>query len=59
MTVKELIIELEEIENKELDVVMDGIDSILLDIEPIKTNRYYFKNGTAKTRDCIALIGWQ
>ena len=58
MTVKELIIELEKIENKELDVVIEGIDSILLDIEPIETNKYYFKNGTAKVRDCIALIGW-
>lgn len=59
MTVKELIVELEEIENKELDVVMDSGDYILLDVEPIETNRYYYKDGTAKRRDCVVLIGWQ
>lgn len=59
MTVKELITELEKIEDKELDVVMDSGDYILLDVEPIETNRYYYKDGTAKTRECIVLIGWQ
>lgn len=59
MTVKELIAELEKIEDKELDVVIDGIDSVLIDVEPIETNRYYYKEGTAKTRDCVVLIGWQ
>ena len=59
MTVKELITELEKIKNKNLDVVIDGIDSVLIDVEPIETNRYYYKDGTAKTRDCIVLIGWQ
>jgi len=59
MTVKELIIELQKIEDKELDVVIDGVDSTLIDVEPIETNRYYYKDGTAKTRDCVVLIGWQ
>ena len=59
MTVKELIAELEKIEDKELDVVMDSEYGTCLDIEPVETNRYYFKDGTAKTRDCVALIGWE
>lgn len=61
MTVKELIKELEQIENKELDVVItDGYGIETTDIGVIKTNKYYGKSEPygweAKIRDCVVLI---
>lgn len=61
MTVKELIKALEQIEDKELDVVItDGYGVETTDIGVIETNRYYGKSEPygweAKTRDCVALV---
>lgn len=60
MTVKELIKELEQIENKELDVVILGDRNYYdTDIEVIQTIKYYSKIEndlwTAKNRECILL----
>ena len=45
MTVKELIRELEQIEDKELDVVItDGYGIETTDIGVIETNKYYGKS---------------
>ena len=56
MTVKELIKELEQIENKELDIVINGE----CDIEVIETTRYYGKSEScgwvAKNRECVVLV---
>lgn len=61
MTIKELIKELEQIENKELDIVVyDECNERTTDIEAIQTVRYYgkFEDGgwTAKDRECVVLI---
>lgn len=61
MTVKELIKALEQIENKELDVVItDEYGIKTTDIEVIETNKYYGKSESygweAKIRDCVALV---
>lgn len=63
-TVRELIAQLEAIENKDLDVVIDanGYDT-LIDVEAIESNRYYGKaeNGAWVncTRKCVVLIGYE
>lgn len=62
MTVKELIKTLEQIENKELDVVInDDYNEYTTDIEVIETNKYYGKGEfpygwVSKTRECVVLI---
>lgn len=64
VTVRELIAELEKIENKELDVVMDGQLGVLTDVEAIEgAHRYYGKSETVgyvhRTRECVVLVGWE
>jgi len=61
MTVKELIEELEQIENKELDIVVfDECNTRTTDIEVIHTIRYYGKcennSWVAQDRECVILI---
>ncbi len=61
MTVKELIKELEQIENKELDIVVfDECNVRTTDIEVIQSERYYGKcedyAWVAKYRECVVLI---
>ena len=61
MTVKELIIKLERVENKELDVVIFSEDyDYITDIDVIETNKYYGKSEPygweTKTRDCVVLV---
>lgn len=61
MTVKELIKALEQIEDKELDVVInDECDIDTTDITVMVTNRYYGKSEpygwVAKTRECVVLV---
>lgn len=61
MTVKELIRELEQIKNKELDIVVFDECSIqTTDIEVRQTIRYYGKcedyGWVAKDRECVVLI---
>lgn len=60
MTVKELIRELEQIENKELDVVItDDYGIVTTDIDVAQIVRYYGKSEsygwTAKDRECVVL----
>lgn len=64
VTVRELIAELEKIENKELDVVMDGQLGVLTDVEAIEgAHRYYGKSEAVgyvhRTRECVVLVGWE
>ena len=64
VTVRELIAELEKIENKELDVVIDGQLGVLTDVEAIEgAHRYYGKSEAVgyvhRTRECVVLIGWE
>ncbi len=61
MTVKELIKELEQIEDKELDIViLDECNIQTTDIEVIQSERYYGKfeeyGWEAKNRECVVLI---
>ena len=61
MTVKELIRELEQIENKELDIVInDDYNIHTTDIEVMKTVRYYGKSESygwvAEDRECVVLV---
>jgi len=61
MKIKELIAELERIENKELDVVVFSEDyGYITDIDIVETNKYYGKSESygweAKIRDCVALV---
>lgn len=61
MTVNELIKELEQIENKELDIVVYDVCGVrTTDIEVIQSERYYGKcdeyGWTAKNRKCVVLI---
>ena len=63
-TVRDLIAQLEAIENKDLDVVMDYEgNNVLTDVEAFVTNRYYGKSDdhgwTACTRECVVLVGWE
>ena len=60
MTVKELIRELEQIENKELDVVInDDYNIVTTDIEVAQIVKYYGKSEdygwVAKDRECVVL----
>ena len=60
MTVKELIKELEQIENKELDIVIhDDYNIQTTDIAVMQTIRYYGKSEdygwVAKDRECVVL----
>ena len=64
MTVRDLIKELEAVENKELDVVIDGQLGVLTDVEAIEgVHRYYGKSEAAGyvhcTRECVVLVGWE
>lgn len=64
VTVRELIAELEKIENKELDVVIDGQLGVLTDVEAIEgAHRYYGKSEAVgyvhRTRECVVLVGWE
>lgn len=65
MTVKDLIAQLETIENKDLDVVIDGPSyETLTDIEAIEgVLRYYGKKEksgyTYCKRECVLLAGWE
>ena len=61
MTVRELIEELQKVENKELDVVIEGRDTSTTEIELIVgAHRYYGKpeatGYTHRTRECVILI---
>ena len=61
MTVKELIKALEQIENKELDIVInDDYNIHTTDIEVMQTVRYYGKSESygwvAKDRECVVLV---
>lgn len=62
MTVRELIETLEQIEDKELDVVInDDYNEYTTDIEVIETNKYYGKSESpygwvSKTRKCVILV---
>lgn len=61
MTVKELIRELEQIENKELDIVITNeYGETTTDIEVITSNKYYGKSEScawvAKIRECVVLV---
>lgn len=64
-TVRDLIAQLEAIENKDLDVVVDSEYGVLTDIEAIEgAHRYYGKSEegtgwTACNRECVVLIGWE
>ena len=63
-TVRDLIAQLEAIENKDLDVVMDSEYGVITDIEAIEgTHRYYGKSENGgyvhRTRECVVLIGWE
>lgn len=61
MTVKELITELEKIEDKDLDVVIECDDGYVCELveEAIETERYYGKTDEfgwwACTRKCILI----
>ena len=60
MTVRELIRELEQIEDKELDVVIrDDYDITTTDIDVAVITKYYGKSESygwvAKDRECVAL----
>ncbi len=60
MTVKELIKELEQIENKELDVVInDDYNIVTTDIDVAQIVKYYGKSESygwvAKDRECVVL----
>lgn len=61
MTVKELIIELEKIEDKDLDVVISSdYDGYVLVEDVIENEKYYGKadefGWTACTRKCITIF---
>ena len=61
MKVKELIRELEQIEDKELDVVVtDDYGIVTTDIDVLQIVRYYGKSEdygwVARDRECIVLI---
>lgn len=61
MTVKELIKALEQIENKDLDIVInDDYNIQTTDIEVMKTVRYYGKSESygwvATDRECVVLV---
>ena len=56
MTVKELIAELQKIEDKTLDVTIRVDCGTTTDIEVLESEEYYYKDDTYKTRDCIILI---
>ena len=64
-TIRELIARLEAVENKDLDVVIDGDGyGTLIDVEVIdNVNRYYGKaEGGAWvncTRNCVVLKGYE
>ena len=65
VTVRDLIAQLEAIENKDLDVVIDSATyGALTDVEAIEgVHRYYGKNEgsgmTWKNRECVVLIAWE
>ena len=61
MTVKELIRELEQIKNKEFDIVITNeYGETITDIEIITSNKYYGKSESyawvAKNRECVVLV---
>ena len=63
-TVRELIAQLEAIENKDLDVVIDADGyGTLTDVEAIESDRYYGKQEECGwvccTRKCVVLIGYE
>lgn len=63
-TVRELIAQLEAVENKDLDVVIDSDGfGVLTDVEAIKGERYYGKQeecGWVRgSRECVVLIGYE
>lgn len=64
-TVRDLIAQLEAIENKDLDVVIDSATyGVLTDVEAIEgAHRYYGKSEDGgyvhRTRECVVLIGWE
>ena len=64
VTVRDLIAQLEAIENKDLDVVVDSEYGVITDIEAIEgVHRYYGKSEDGgyvhRTRECVVLIGWE
>lgn len=65
ITVRDLIAQLEAIENKDLDVVIDSATyGALTDVEAIEgVHRYYGKDDgsgyTYCTRECVVLVGWE
>lgn len=62
-TVRELITQLEAIENKDLEVVVDGEGfEVYTDVEAIQGTRYFgtIEDGgwVARTRECVVLINY-
>lgn len=61
MTVRELIAELEKVENKDLDVIISSdYDGYVLAEEVMENEEYYGKDEefgwSARTRKCVAII---
>lgn len=65
VTVRELIEQLEAIENKDLDVVIDcyELNDVCTNVEAIETTRKYYKAvdncGAYTSRDCVVIVGWE